>query len=119
MTAQTLEDILVTDKEVEGYMKSRDTGEHLKIKRPSEYLDDVEKYFSEDLTGGLELPFKKTAEDFKVRMGEITLVTGYSGMNIAPMIRYINNGWFITPAYETTGKIGVTMGYEIKLGGKE
>jgi twinkle protein len=60
-------------------MKSRDTGEHLKIKRPSEYLDDVEKYFSEDLTGGLELPFKKTAEDFKVRMGEITLVTGYSG----------------------------------------
>lgn len=79
MTAQTLEDILVTDKEIEGYMKSRDTGEHLKIKRPSEYLDDVEKYFSEDLTGGLELPFKKTVDDFKIRMGEITLVTGYSG----------------------------------------
>ena len=79
MTAQTLEDILVTDKEVSGYMDQRDSGEHLKIKRPSEYLDDVEKYFSEDLTGGLELPFKKTAEDFKVRMGEITLLTGYSG----------------------------------------
>lgn len=79
MVAQTLEDILVTDKEIEGYMKSRDTGEHLKIKRPSEYLDDVEKYFSEDLTGGLELPFKKTVDDFKIRMGEITLVTGYSG----------------------------------------
>jgi len=79
MTSQTLEDILITDKEVSGYMDTRDTGEHLKIKRPSEYLDDVEKYFSEDLTGGLELPFKKTVEDFKVRMGEITLVTGYSG----------------------------------------
>ena len=79
MTAQTLEDILVTDKEIEGYMATRDTGEHLKIKRPSEYLDDVEKYFSEDLTGGLELPFKKTVDDFKVRMGEVTLVTGYSG----------------------------------------
>ena len=78
MTAQTLEDILVTDKEIEGYMKSRDTGEHLKIKRPSEYLDDVEKYFSEDLTGGLELPFKKTVDDFKIRMGEISLITGYS-----------------------------------------
>ena len=39
MTAQTLEDILVTDKEIEGYMATRDTGEHLKIKRPSEYLD--------------------------------------------------------------------------------
>ena len=50
---------------------------------------------------------------------EIGLVTGYSEMKVAPMIRYINDGWFITPAYETTGKIGVTMGYEIKLGGKE
>jgi twinkle protein len=79
MTSQTLEDILITDKEVEGYMDTRDSGEHLKIKRPSEYLNDVEKYFAEDLTGGLELPFKKTADDFKIRMGEISLVTGYSG----------------------------------------
>ena len=79
MTSQTLEDILVTDKEIEGYMETRDSGEHLKIKRPSEYLNDVEKYFSEDLTGGLELPFKKTVDDFKIRMGEISLVTGYSG----------------------------------------
>ena len=79
MTSQTLEDILITDKEISGYMETRDTDEHLKIKRPSEYLDDVEKYFSEDLTGGLELPFKKTVEDFKIRMGEVTLVTGYSG----------------------------------------
>ena len=79
MTAQTLEDILITDKEIEGYMATRDTGEHLKIKRPSEYLDAVEQYFAEDLTGGLELPFKKTVDDFKIRMGEVTLVTGYSG----------------------------------------
>ena len=79
MTAQTLEDILITDKEIEGYMETRDTGEHLKIKRPSEYLDAVEQYFAEDLTGGLELPFKKTVDDFKIRMGEITLLTGYSG----------------------------------------
>ena len=79
MTTQTLEDILITDKEIEGYMATRDSGEHLKIKRPSEYLDAVEQYFAEDLTGGLELPFKKTVEDFKIRMGEVTLVTGYSG----------------------------------------
>ena len=60
MVAQTLEDILITDKEIAGYMETRDTGEHLKIKRPTEYLDDVEKYFHEDLTGGLALPFNKT-----------------------------------------------------------
>ena len=41
MVAQTLEDILVTDKEIEGYMSKRDNQEHLKIKSPNEYLEDV------------------------------------------------------------------------------
>ena len=77
MTAQTLEDILITDKEVSGYMDTRDTGEHLKIKKPTEYINEVEKYFSDDLTGGLELPFPKTAADYKVRMGEISFVHGF------------------------------------------
>ena len=36
MAAQTLEDILITDKEISGYMSKRDNTEHLKIKRPSE-----------------------------------------------------------------------------------
>jgi len=79
MVAQTLEDIIITDKEISGYMETRDTGEHLKIKKPTEYLDEVEKHFSEDLLGGLSLPFLNTDKDFKVRMGEISVVTGYSG----------------------------------------
>ena len=79
MTSQTLEDILITDKEVSGYMETRDTGEHLKIKRPSEYVDAVEQYFSTDLTGGISLPFINTDQHFKVRMGEVSVVTGYSG----------------------------------------
>ena len=79
MTAQTLEDILITDKEIEGYMATRDTGEHLKIKKPSQYFEDVKKHFHEDLTGGLSLPFINTENDFKVRMGETTVVTGFSG----------------------------------------
>ena len=49
---------------------------------------------------------------------EVGLVTGYSSYDIAPMIRYINNGWFVAPAYETSGNIGLTIGYEFKLGGK-
>jgi twinkle protein len=79
MTSQTLEDILITDKEISGYMETRDTGEHLKIKKPSQYFEDVKKHFHEDLTGGLSLPFINTENDFKVRMGETTVVTGYSG----------------------------------------
>ena len=79
MTAQTLEDIIITDKEISGYMETRDTGEHLKIKKPTQYFEDVKKHFHEDLTGGLSLPFINTENDFKVRMGETTVVTGYSG----------------------------------------
>ena len=49
---------------------------------------------------------------------EIGLVTGYSGMDVAPMIRYINNGWFVAPTYESSfgGNIGLTIGYEFKFG---
>jgi len=79
VTAQTLEDIIITDKEISGYMETRDTGEHLKIKKPSQYFEDVKKHFHEDLTGGLSLPFINTENDFKVRMGETTVVTGFSG----------------------------------------
>ena len=89
MTAQTLEDILITDKEVAGYMSRRDNQEHLKIKRPSEYLDAVESYFSDDLTGGIELPFDKTVYDFKVRMGEVSLVTGYSGHGKSAWLNFV------------------------------
>ena len=79
MTAQTLEDILITDKEVSGYMETRDTGEHRKIKTPKDYVDDVKSYFNDDLTSGLALPFSNTHNDFRVREGEVSLVTGYSG----------------------------------------
>ena len=89
MTAQTLEDILITDKEISGYMDRRESGEHLKIKKPTEYVDEVEKYFSEDLTGGLELPFPKTVKDYKVRMGEISLYTGYSGHGKVAFLNFI------------------------------
>ena len=79
MTSQTLEDIIITDKEISGYMDTRDTGEHLKIKKPTQYFEDVKKHFREDVTGGIPLPFINTENDFKVRMGETTVVTGYSG----------------------------------------
>ena len=45
---------------------------------------------------------------------ELGLVTGYSGGDIVPMIRYTNNGLFISPAYEfDTDNYGITIGFEI------
>jgi len=46
---------------------------------------------------------------------EIGLVTGYSGADVVPLVRYINDGWFISPSYETTGNIGIVFGYELDL----
>jgi len=44
---------------------------------------------------------------------ELGLVTGYSSNDILPMIRYKKNNWFISPAYETDGNYGITIGLEI------
>ena len=51
----------------------------------------------------------------KISNFEIGLVTGYNSYDVLPMIRYINNNWYITPAYETPSNIGVTIGYEFKI----
>ena len=44
---------------------------------------------------------------------EVGIVTGYSSNKIVPMIRYANNGFFISPAYETNGTYGVVIGIEL------
>ena len=89
MTSQSLEDIIVTDKEISGYMSTRDNAEHLKIKSPNEYLDEVKSYFNDDLTSGLGLPFHRTHTDFRVRSGEVSLVTGYSGHGKSAWLNYV------------------------------
>ena len=44
---------------------------------------------------------------------EIGLVSGYNSHNVLPMLRYINDGWFVAPAYEKSGNYGITIGYEL------
>ena len=47
---------------------------------------------------------------------EVGLVTGYSGADIAPMLRVKKGNWFMSPTYETTGNnVGIVFGYEFKL----
>ena len=47
---------------------------------------------------------------------ELGLVTGYSGNDIVPMIRYTKNGLFISPAYEDNeNNYGITIGFETVL----
>ena len=46
---------------------------------------------------------------------EVGLVTGYSSYDIAPMIRYTKDEWFVASAYETPDTLGLTIGYEFKI----
>ena len=46
---------------------------------------------------------------------EIGLVTGYSSYDVLPMIRYINDGWFVAPSYEKSNNLGLTVGYEYTI----
>ena len=47
---------------------------------------------------------------------EVGLVTGYSGADIAPMLRVKKGNWFMSPTYETTSNnVGLVFGYEFKL----
>lgn len=43
---------------------------------------------------------------------ELGIVTGYSGNEIVPMIRYVKDNFFISPAYESNGRYGITIGIE-------
>jgi hypothetical protein len=43
------------------------------------------------------------------------VVTGYSGISLAPMIRIKKDNWFIAPAYEVEGNVGWVIGLEFKL----
>ena len=43
---------------------------------------------------------------------ELGLVTGYTYSDVVPMIRYKKNNWFITPAYERNGTLGIVIGLE-------
>jgi|TARA_R100001460_G_scaffold48675_1_gene86757 radical SAM superfamily enzyme YgiQ (UPF0313 family) len=45
---------------------------------------------------------------------EMGLVTGYH-YEVSPMIRYKKNFWFVAPAYEVTGNVGLTIGVEYQL----
>lgn len=76
---QNVNNLVVTEEEVKRHAAARRSGEYLKIKTPVQYKDDIITFFTDDVRGGLPLPFEKTQNDFRIRTGELTVVSGYSG----------------------------------------
>ena len=73
------DNVVVTERDVADHKSQRKSGEYLKIKSPSQYQDEILSFFSDEVKGGIALPFEKTLSDFRIRMGELTIVSGYSG----------------------------------------
>lgn len=85
---QNASNIIVTEEEVKKHAAQRRSGEYLKIKTPTQYKDEIINFFTEDVMGGLPLPFEKTQSDFRIRMGELTVVSGYSGHGKTAWLSY-------------------------------
>ncbi len=85
---QNVNNLVVTEEEVKRHAAQRRSGEYLKIKTPAQYKDDIISFFTEDVMGGLPLPFEKTQSDFRIRKGELTVVSGYSGHGKTAWLSY-------------------------------
>ena len=75
-------------------------------------------YFNSSIAGVYYNSEEKVSAYVGKKFGalELGLVTGYSGYDVAPMLRFIKDGWFVAPSYETTGNVGLAIGFEVKLG---
>ena len=81
--------LVIDDKQLESYFASKDLSEHTKIKSPSNYGDEVLDYLRNDMEGGIPLPFFYSEDKFKIRMGETTIVSGYSGHGKTAWLSYV------------------------------
>ena len=82
------DNVVVTEQDVAAHVASRKQGEFLKIKSPSQYQDQILSFFSDDVKGGIALPFEKTINDFRIREGELTILSGYSGHGKTAWLSY-------------------------------
>ena len=84
-----LKKIIIEDKDIDNYFSARDTDEHFKIKSPKTYSGEILDYFTQDVNGGIPLPFTKFEGLFRVREHEVTIVSGYSGHGKSAWLNYV------------------------------
>lgn len=87
--SELTEKLIVDDEQIDNYFAQRGTDEHRKIKAPTNYFEDVVTYFSTEINGGMSLPFIKAEDKFRIRMGELTIVSGYSGHGKTMWLSYV------------------------------
>jgi len=80
--------LIVDEDKIKNYFFRRDSDEYRKIKSPDTFIESTIGYFSGEIQSGAYLPFDK-AENFRLRLGETTIWSGYSGHGKSMLLSYI------------------------------
>ena len=77
--ADVIEKLTVTQETVKEFYNEGYSQAEFKVKSTDIFTDDVIKYFGEEIHSGKSLGWVKTEDKFRVRMAELTIITGPSG----------------------------------------
>lgn len=74
-----IEKLTVSQETVKDFYNEGYSQAEFKVKSTDIFTDDVIKYFGEEIHSGKSLGWVKTEDKFRVRMAELTIITGPSG----------------------------------------
>ena len=76
---EVIDKLTVTQSIVQEFYNEGYSQAEFKVKSTDIFTDDVIKYFGEEIHSGKSLGWIKTEDKFRVRMAELTIITGPSG----------------------------------------
>ncbi len=76
---EVIDKLTVTQSTVQEFYNEGYSQAKFKVKSTDIFTDDVIKYFGEEIHSGKSLGWIKTEDKFRVRMAELTIITGPSG----------------------------------------
>ena len=76
---EVIDKLTVTQSTVQEFYNEGYSQAEFKVKSTDIFTDDVIKYFGEEIHSGKSLGWIKTEDKFRVRMAELTIITGPSG----------------------------------------
>jgi twinkle protein len=76
---EVIDKLTVSQSTVQEFYKEEYSHAEFKVKSSDIFENDLHKYFAEEIHAGKSLGWLKTEDKFRVRMGEISCLTGVSG----------------------------------------
>ena len=76
---EVIDKLTVSQEAVQEFYNDGYGNAEFKIKSSDIFEEDLQRYFSEEIHAGKSLGWLKTEDKFRVRQGEVILITGVSG----------------------------------------